>query len=43
MNTKLALQYTMYGKFNGARSNYDGYGRDAADNNTLYLLAWLAM
>jgi hypothetical protein len=38
--TQLALQYTFYGKFNGAGSNYDGFGRNAWDNNTLYLLAW---
>jgi hypothetical protein len=38
--TQFALQYTFYGKFNGARSNYDGSGRSASDNNTLYLLAW---
>lgn len=35
---KLALQYVMYDKFNGADSNYDGFGRDASDNNTLYFL-----
>jgi hypothetical protein len=40
-NIKLALQYTDYLKFNGATSNYDGVGRDASDNNTLYLLGWL--
>jgi hypothetical protein len=38
---KLALQYTIYTKFNGATSNYDGSGRDASDNNTFYLLVWL--
>src|SRR6266702_3934320 len=37
-NLKLALQYVAYQKFNGAASNYDGLGRDASDNNTLYLL-----
>jgi hypothetical protein len=31
----------VYTKFNGARNNYDGSGRNASDNNTLYLLAWL--
>jgi hypothetical protein len=41
LNTKFALQYTAYNKFNGASSNYDGSGRDASDNNTLYLSAWL--
>ena len=43
MNTKLSLQYIMYSKFNGASSNYDGFGRNASDNNTVYLLAWFAM
>lgn len=37
---RFTLQYTGYSKFNGATSNYDGFGRNARDNNTLYLLAW---
>jgi hypothetical protein len=41
LNTKFSLQYVAYDKFNGARTNYDGSGRDAKDNNTTYLLAWL--
>jgi hypothetical protein len=41
MNTRLSLQYTAYTKFNGAGSNYDGSGRNASANNTLYLQAWL--
>ena len=41
-NVKLAAQYVAYKKFNGDSSNYDGNGRNASDNNTLYLLAWLA-
>lgn len=40
-NVKLAAQYTGYTKFNGSSSNYDGSGRNAGDNNTLYLLGWL--
>ncbi|MEO6874190.1 MAG: cytochrome C [Opitutaceae bacterium] len=40
-NVKLSLQYTAYGKFDGARTNYDGSGRNARDNNTLYLEAWI--
>lgn len=36
---KLALQYTAYSQFNGASTNYDGFGRNASDNNTVYLLA----
>ena len=42
LNTKIALQYTMYDKFNGSSTNYDGSGRSASDNNTLYLLGWVA-
>jgi hypothetical protein len=41
-NVKLLAQYTVYNKFNGAGSNYDGYGRSASDNNTLYLNVWFA-
>lgn len=41
-NVKFSLQYVMYNKFDGARTNYDGTGRDARDNNTLYLEAWIA-
>jgi len=37
---RLVLQYTAYQKFNGAGSNYDGFGRNARDNNTTYLLGW---
>ena len=40
---KVSLQYIIYDRFNGAHSNYDGYGRDASDNNTLYLLLWLLL
>ena len=41
-NMKLAVQYTAFTKFNGARNNYDGTGRNASDNNTLYIFGWLA-
>ena len=40
-NTKFSIQYTAYHNFNGARGNYDGFSRSAADNNTLYFLVWL--
>lgn len=39
-NLRLGLQYTLFDKFNGASHNYDGTGRDAKDNNTLFLFAW---
>ena len=41
-NVKLMLQYTGYRKFNGGSDNYDGFGRSAKDNNTLFLNVWLA-
>lgn len=37
---KVSLQYTIYEKFNGSSSNYDGFGRSAFDNNTFYFLLW---
>jgi len=42
LNTKLGLQYTLYSKFNGRSTNYDGYGRDASDNNLWYAYLWTA-
>jgi len=45
LNTKLQAQYVGYQKFNGQSGNnpsgYDGSGRTASNNNTLYLLVWL--
>jgi len=40
VNWKLGLQYYIYTKFNGAGHNYDGFGRNASDNNTLFLYLW---
>ena len=37
-NLELAAQYTGYTSFNGGTTNYDGSGRNASANNTLYLL-----
>ena len=41
LNLKLQLQYIRYTKFNGSTDNYDGAGRNASDNDTLYLLSWI--
>ncbi|HEU4642111.1 MAG TPA: hypothetical protein VFS44_06615 [Gemmatimonadaceae bacterium] len=41
-NTRLGAQYVWYNRFNGSTSAYDGSGRDASRNNTLYLFTWLA-
>jgi hypothetical protein len=42
LNLKLGLQYIYYNKFNGGSTNFDGAGRNAHDNNTFFLFAWLA-
>ena len=42
-NMRFAVQYTGYTKFNGAKNNYDGVGRNASDNNTLYTSLWFAL
>ena len=41
-NARVGLMYTAYNKFNGATTNYDGFGRDAKDNNTLFGYVWFA-
>ena len=40
-NLRMQFQYVYYGKFNGATTNYDGSGRNASDNNTVFVLFWL--
>ena len=40
-NTRFSVQYTVYDRFNGGATDYDGSGRNAGDNDTLYLDAWL--
>ena len=42
LNVRTGLQYTMYTRFNGGTSNYDGNGRSASQNDTLYGYVWLA-
>ncbi len=37
---RIGLQLTMYDKYNGASHNYDGFGRNASDNRTLFLYFW---
>jgi len=39
-NVRVGMQFTAYNKFNGATSNYDGFGRNAKDNNSLFLYVW---
>ena len=37
---RVGAQYTAYGRYNGASTNYDGFGRHAKDNNSLFLYLW---
>jgi len=39
---RVGAQYTAYSRFNGASQNYDGFGRNARDNNSLFLYLWAA-
>jgi hypothetical protein len=41
-NLRLGAQYTAYTRYNGASKNYDGAGRNASDNDTLFLFAWVS-
>ena len=42
LNMKLGLQFVHYIQFDGASTNYDGAGRNARDNDTLFAFAWFA-
>lgn len=39
---RIGAQYTAYGRYNGASTNYDGFGRNARDNNSLFVYLWAA-
>jgi hypothetical protein len=41
VNMRFGIQYVIYPQFNGGGDNYDGSGRKASANNTLYLFAWM--
>jgi hypothetical protein len=41
-NLRVGAQFTAYQRFNGASRNYDGFGRNASDNNSLFIYTWLA-
>jgi hypothetical protein len=41
-NARVGVQYTLYGKFNGARHNFDGNGSNASDNNAVRAFTWIA-
>ena len=39
---RVGVQYTAYSRIAGASKNYDGFGRNASDNNALFLYTWVA-
>ena len=41
-NVRLMLQYIAYRRYFGLSNDYDGNGRNASDNNTLFLNVWVA-
>lgn len=41
LNVRFSLQYIYYARIDGGNKNYDGSGRNAIDNNTLYFNTWL--
>jgi hypothetical protein len=41
-NTRFTIQAQQFAQFNGTSMGYDGSGRNANGNNTLYFLVWLA-
>jgi hypothetical protein len=43
VNVRVGIQYTGYLRFNGGASNYDGSGRSASQNNSLFLFYWIIL
>ena len=43
LNVRVGVQYTAYQRFNGAGANYDGFGRAASENNTLFAFFWFVL
>jgi hypothetical protein len=41
-HARLGAQYFKYKRYNGAASNYDGTGRNARGNDTLFIYLWVA-
>lgn len=39
-NIDISLAYNGFSRFNGSGVNYDGSGRNASDNNTVYTAVW---
>jgi hypothetical protein len=42
LNARIGVSYTLYDQFDGASTNYNGAFRNASDNNTTFVYAWVA-
>jgi len=42
-NLRVGLQFNLFTRYLGAKTNYDGNGRNASDNNNAFLYLWLAI
>jgi hypothetical protein len=42
LNARIGLQYTLWTKFDGATTNINGMGRNAHNNDTIFMYAWIA-
>jgi hypothetical protein len=42
LNARIGVSYTLYDQFDGASNNYDGALRNARDNDTTFVYAWVA-
>jgi len=42
VNARLGVSWTLYNQFDGASTNYNGAFRNASDNNTTFVYAWVA-
>lgn len=41
-NLRVGVQYVTYFRIDGASNNFDGFGRDASDDNTFRIFGWVA-
>jgi hypothetical protein len=41
LNARIGLQYTLWNKFDGATTNFNGAGRNAHNNNTIFAYVWI--
>jgi hypothetical protein len=42
LNFRIGLQYTLFTKFDAASTNFNGLGRTAHNNDTIFAYIWTA-